>query len=370
MVNPYDPQSPANPNYFGGRQAILAVVKERLDKALVKKQSGGVLVYGYRGVGKSSLLAKITSLVSEDEAYVQKAVVVYRRLSKTTSDTELYQIITETVAEHVEQRKSVLEKLGSKISHAKMPCVEFSFDERWKEKTPYFRWVSFVQTAKDAGFVLVALDDADYLSTEALSELKTIVEGQAKIPVLLVVSGGIEFEERLVEDYSPVSRIFSGASFNIGEFELNETREALARPVAGTSTSWAEDAVLEVQKLSRGYPYLVQCLASASYSENAVISADKVRASSKAALDIGKPWFNHELGSASDNDILSFLKITKINKPVLKSSDMQNSGVAAPYIGRLVQLKVLKQISRGRYIVQKAPMIAYYHAITRGISSD
>ncbi len=371
MVNPYDPQSPANPDYFGGREGILNTVRERIGKAIFQKQSGGVLVYGYRGVGKTSLLNKIANFVEENNGYVDKAMVVGRRLSKTTSDTELYQLLTETVEEKIGQGKNILEKLSANIKTAKIPQVaEFGFDAHWKEKTPYFKWASFVQNVRNISFILVTLDDADYLSKEALSELKTIVEGRNNTPILLVVSGGVEFEERLVEDYSPISRIFSGASFNLGEFTLDETREVLAKPVSNTPTKWSEDAILEVQAMSRGYPFLVQCIASASYVEGGEITADRVKNAHKAALDIGKPWFSHELELASDNDILSFLKIIKINKPILKSSDMQNAGVSAPYIGRLVQIKVLKKVSRGRYSVQKAPMIAYYHALTRGISTD
>lgn len=45
MVNPYDPQNPAKPDFFGGRKHILQIVVERINKAKERKQSGGVLVY-------------------------------------------------------------------------------------------------------------------------------------------------------------------------------------------------------------------------------------------------------------------------------------------------------------------------------------
>ena len=367
MVNPYDPQNPAKPEYFGGRKNILDSVRERIAKARLQKQSGGILVYGYRGVGKTSLLKKIVDLSKETEGNMAP-LVIYRRLSKTTSESELYGIIIETIVEEIDQRKNVIQKiLPTKVSSAKILEVAFKFDDNWKQKTPFFRWNSFAQNAKNIGFILVAIDDADYLTPEALGELKTIVESQSKNPILLVVSGGIEFEERLVTDYSPIARIFSGASFNLGEFELNETKEVLAKPIEGTGTRWNEEAAREVQALSRGYPYLVQCLASASYVENGEITSDRVLESRSTAIEIGKGWLSHELERASDNDIISFLKITKIGKPVLKSSEIQNAGVSPPYIGRLVTLGVIKLISRGRYAVHKPPIIAYYHALKRNI---
>ncbi|MBI5635396.1 AAA family ATPase [Candidatus Micrarchaeota archaeon] len=367
MVNPYDPQNPAKPKYFGGRENILEVVKGRIDKARLQGQSGGVLVYGYRGVGKTSLLKKIVDLAKEG-GEAGNPLVIYRRLSKTTSESELYSIIIETIVEEIDQRKNAVQKLlPAKISSARVLDVEFQFDDNWKQKTPFFRWNSFVQNSKNIDFILVAIDDADYLTPEALGELKTIVESQSKNPVLLVVSGGIEFEERLVEDYSPIVRVFSGASFNLGEFELNETKEVLLKPLGESNTHWNDDAIKEVHTLSRGYPYLVQCLASASYAENSDITKSRVLNSRSAAIEIGKGWLSHELERASDNDILSFLKIAKTSKPVLKSSEIQDAGVSPPYIGRLVVLGVIKLISRGRYAVHKPPIIAYYHALKRNI---
>ncbi|VVB73326.1 AAA domain protein [uncultured archaeon] len=371
MVNPYDPQNPAKPDFFGGRSDILRVAKERMDKALVHKQSGGVLVYGYRGVGKTSLIKKVISLANEIDNQTHNVIVIDRRLSKTTSDTELYQIITETAVEQINQRKNLAEKVKDKVASAgylRVLEIEFNFDKNWEQKTPYFKWTSFIQNVKGIGLILVAIDDADYLSPEALGELKTIVEGRNPTPILLVVSGGIEFEERLVEDYSPIARIFSGASFNLGEFKIAETAEVLQKPLVDLRTKWEREAIDEVQLLSRGYPYLVQCIASASFVEDGNITVDRVKNSRDAALEIGKPWLSHELENSSDKDIEGFLKIIQLNKPIFKSSELQNAGISPPYIGRLVKLNVIKQINRGRYSLQKPPIIAYYHALIRNLS--
>lgn len=366
MINPYDPQSPAKPDYFGGRHMMLEKAEERISKACINKQSGGILIYGYRGVGKTSLLTKIISLAKEKEN-AKNSIFIYRRLSKTTSDSEFYQMMIETIKDEIEQRQSIISRASSNINSAKVFNVEFIFDTDWEKKTPYFKWISFMKNAKNISYILIAIDDADYLSPEALGELKTVVESQTNIPIILCISGAMDFEEKLVDDYSPIARVFSGSSFNIGEFKFDETSEVLIKPVQGSDTAWSQDAIAEVHRLSRGYPYLVQCLASASYIDGGVISASHVRDCLNDALDIGKPWLSHELEQASDNDIKSFLKIIKIGTQVIKTSDMQNSGIAPPYVGRLVKLGVIKKISRGRYVLIKPPIIAYFHEIKRNL---
>ena len=55
MPNPYDPQTPARPEYFGGRQHVLKKLKDRVQMAKEHKKSGGILICGHRGVGKTSL---------------------------------------------------------------------------------------------------------------------------------------------------------------------------------------------------------------------------------------------------------------------------------------------------------------------------
>lgn len=375
MVNPYDPQNPAKPDYFGGRKEVLRIVRERIEKAKIQRQSGGILVYGYRGVGKTSLVKKIVDTVEqENSSGMSSAMAVYRPLSKTTSDSELYQMLTESVIEEASQRATLLDKMKSaakSISAIKIPNVlELKTQNSDAGKSPYHKWRSIVRNISNVDFILVAIDDADYLSTEALGDLKSIVEGQNDTPVLLAVSGGIEFEQRLVNDYSPIARIFSGASFNLGEFTPDETKEVIEKPVEGTGTKWSEGAISEVQKFSRGYPYLVQCLASASYIENGEIIAERVSSSLSSALDIGKPWLNNELKNASDIDIESFMKIAGLSSDTIKSSEMGRLGVSAPYIGRLVQHGIIEKLSRGRYKLKKPPIIALYHSLKRGFGTQ
>ena len=373
MVNPYDPQSPASPDYFGGRKHILNAVIERLEKAKIKKQSGGILVYGYRGVGKTSLLNKIERTIQPSaDDLPDNVIVIYRRLSRTTSVSEFYQIMTESIIDELERRKTLVEKLsalGKNISSIKLfSTIEINKEIGKPERTPFLQWKMILRELSEVDCIVVEIDDADYLASEALGELKSIAEETSLPPVLLIVSGGIDFEERLVDDYSPIARIFSGASFDLGEFKLEETKEVLEKPIIGSSTHWTPDAVAAVQKLSGGYPYLVQCLASASYIDGA-IEDTRVEEHIADALEIGKPWLSHELEKASDNDILSFERIVKSGKTSLRSSEIGALGVSPPYIGRLVRLKVLKFVSYGRYDLIMPPIVCYYHLMKRNLHS-
>src|SRR3989344_6675799 len=370
MPNPYDPQTPARPEYFGGREQVLQVVQERIRLARDSRRGGGVLIYGHRGVGKTSLLKKITSIAERKSESPTNALVFYRRLGRTTTDTELYALLNEELREQITQRRSLIETVRAAAKAVEsIQAFEIGIDlqKNAAERTPYQLWKQSIRTLRNVDYVLVAIDDADFLSIEAIGELKTIVEDTQDTPVLLVVSGGIKFEEKLVDEYSPIASIFSGASFNVGKFELKETTEVLRKPLADERTTWQDDAITELHKLTMGYPFLVQCLAQATYIEHEALSKDFVRDAVPASLRIGRSWLDHEIPGASDEDVQSFVKISGIGKDVLQSVEMSRAGVQSPYIGRLVRLGGFKKISRGRYQLIKSPMIATYEALKRGL---
>jgi len=373
MPNPYDPQTPARPEYFGGRGHVLEKLRERIAIAKEHRKSGGILIYGHRGVGKTSLINKIIREMSGSEDKPSDILIINRRLARTTNDQELYKLLNEELKQQVERRKNILERLKGAAKRVEgISAFSFAYTAKREdeEPSPYYKWKQNVESLKNVGLILVAIDDADFLSIEAIGELKTIVEEISNTPILLTISGFTGFEEKLVDQYSPVARIFSGASFNIGRFSLEETKDVLTRPLANEKTRWNERAIAAVQKATSGYPYLVQCIASASYIEGAIITEERVMQSIEPAVSIGRSWLDHEIPEASDQDVISFARIAKLDKDIVQSTEISKVGVSPPYIGRLVKLKILKQIRRGKYSIEKSPMIATFELLKRGLEAE
>lgn len=373
MPNPYDPQTPARPEYFGGREHVLCKLRDRIQMAKEHKKSGGILIYGHRGVGKTSLINKIINEMSGSEDNPSDILIISRRLARTTNDQELYRLLTEELIQQIEKRKSLIKRISSvakNVNSINMFNLGVELNKDGLEKSPYNQWRNHVESLSNVGLILITLDDADWLSLEAIGELKTIVEESSKTPILLVISGYIDFEEKLVDKYSPVARIFSGANFNIGRFNLEETKEVLTKPLINEQTKWEEKAIEKSQKITGGYPYLVQCLASACYLENKTISEDRVKESTKQAISIGQSWLDHEIPDASDQDVISFAKIARLDKNIVQSTEISNAGVSPPYVGRLVKLKILKKMRRGRYSIEKSPMTATFELLKRELSLE
>ncbi len=374
-MNPFQPGRPADPEVFAGRATLLAGVRRVLSHSESFRRGSALLLYGHRGSGKTSALRKIRSVASSLRRKTI-AIELSLRAPKSTEQTLLNGIVEELQRE-ASSRPGLVRRLREVIGrlsgvHVGVPGATLGLTTASKSPavSPLTVWRQSLSALSGIPLLLVCVDDAELLDAGALGTLKTIAETDAPVPIILVVAGGIELFDRLsAKDASPVTRVFSGTTFDIGEFSLDETREALEAPlrIAKSTSRWSQSAVELVQRLSRGNPFLVQCLAEASYQDGRKITDDDVRGALAKALRTASSWLERESATLSDNDVRAFLKIASVGRPSLRSSEIISLGIQAPYIGRLVRSGVLKKLARGHYEIRKAPVIAYYHALKRGL---
>jgi type II secretory pathway predicted ATPase ExeA len=371
-VNPYAPGQPANPEAFAGRGEVLERVEEAVQDALRLRRSTAIMLHGYRGSGKTSALRKIQAVV---ESRARGTIAVEIPLRIHSSEDRLLASIVQEVGRQLDSRGGVGDKVraflsrihGLSIAGTGVSVAPGGADRRTSGLAV---WRDCIESLEPKNILLICVDDAELLDLSGLGALKTIAEAHARVPVILVVAGGVELSDRLGQrDTSPIARVFSGARFDIGELSLEESATALNSPIGavGGKGSWHADAVREVHRLSHGYPFLVQCLASAAYRESPPIDVARVRGAVDSALKIGSSWLERECAEGSDEDIRAFAKIGAEGRSRIRSSEIISLGIQSPYIGRLVRLNILKRISRGHYELRKAPVIAYYHALARDL---
>jgi hypothetical protein len=371
-MNPYVPGQPATPDTFAGREAVIRRAEEALELANRLRRNSAILLSGYRGSGKTSMLRKIEAVTLTTRP---GALVVEVPLRVHSSEDRLLASIVEEVARQLEGRSGPGERVraflsriqGLSVAGTGVAVGPSSADRR---TTGLAVWRECIESLPTTTILVVCVDDAELLDASGLGALKTVAETHGGAPIVLVVSGGVELSDRLSQpDTSPIARIFSAGRFDIGELSLSETADALNAPIrsAGLEGGWSPDAIELVHRLSRGYPFLVQCLAHASFAEGAMIDTGQVQGAIPGALEVGGSWLERECASASDEDIRAFAKIADASRPRLRSSEILSLGIQSPYIGRLVRQKILKKISRGQYELRKAPVIAYYHALARGL---
>jgi len=375
MVNPYLPNQPVTPDSFAGRAELIAKVDDAIDAAQSSlKRSTAILLHGYRGSGKTSAIRKVRSILS---SRVAGMIGIEVQLLASSNDEKLLTLLLDNLRAQPKGAAPFWGRIAGLLARVRSVTspvfgVELSEAAAATPTTAQALWNECVAALEGAPLIFIAIDDADYLTDEGLGFLKTIAESHSKTPLVLVVAGGPLILDKMSEAHlSPVARIFSGAKFNIGELSRDETFAAIDAPPkeAGISVDWSSDAKSRIFEYSHGYPYLVQCLAHSAFERSATSSAEGVESSLELALRTGEDWLYRALPNASEEDVRSFIKILGTGKSSLRSSDMTSLGIRPPYIGRLVRARVLRKISYGHYDVIMAPVIGYYHALRRGIST-
>ncbi len=355
--NPYNPTDAVSPSYFAGRRDVLSRAEE-VYSASLNGSSGGILLTGHRGIGKTSALRAMESRLEKGTPIVR-----FRVSHEITVDDFVSELLGRCRASVGDWDPS----FG--ITEIRLPIITVKKEPRNRnEDTPGVAMLRMLKSLRNAPVLWLSLDDIDLVQGDALSLLKSAMEETTGPTIVMAVAGGPYLRDRLISEHSPVIRFFSGSDFDLANFSIQETREALELPIRNVSPRviWEEGAIEEVHKLTGGYPYLVQCLAYSTYREG-TIKAEEVRASLNRGLKIAGTWMEREIPDASDKDIREFGKIADAGKSDWSSSEFGELGIEPIYVGRLVKLGVLRKKARGHYSLVKPPMIARYHLIRRGL---
>jgi AAA ATPase domain len=375
-VNPYRPGTPIEPASFAGRTTILHAVEEHVAQMLSARFGHAMLFYGYRASGKTSVLRKVEALVA---SLAPNTVIVEVPLRAPQSPEAvllagIVEEIERAVSNRPELRRRVKKAIrgvtgvtvsafGSGVGVARAP--------KSVSVSPLSAWRQSLRGLSGEPGICICIDDAELLDPGGLGTLKTIAETNEDVPIFLAVAGGVELFERLSgRDASPVARAFSGATYDVGEFSEDETRQALEGPLAQhhLKTAWTPLGISTVHRLSHGNPYLVQCLAHAAYRASGRIDGSDVEAALSTALRIASAWLDREFAQLSDEDIRSFARIAGAGVTTIRAAEITGLGVQALYIRRLTRAGVLRKLARGHYELRRAPVIAYYHALKRGLA--
>lgn len=355
--NPYVPTDVIPPAYFAGRKEILARASALLENARAGI-SGGLLLSGHRGIGKTSALRAI-------EATLGKRIGVVRlRFSKPVT----VEAFADELAARVKREQGGWRtKIG--VKEVQLPYLTMRVEPRARDGiASHLALYEMLRSLRGISVLWVSLDDFDWVDGHALNMLKSAMEEAGTPPVVLCVAGGPQIREHLILEHSPIVRFFTGSDFDLGNFSFDETREALALPLekGGLVAAWEDEAAREVHRWTGGYPFLTQCLAHAAFDAGRIGRGHVISALPEALRAAGT-WMDGELLRASDRDIVLLDRIGRAHKERWRASELDDLGVAPIYVMRLVRYGALRRVARGRYIVAKPPMIARYHMWKRGL---
>ena len=343
--NPYAPGAGTPPPELAGRDELRETVRIALERVRAGRPAKSILVIGLRGVGKTVLLDKIredaaasgmeTIRVEAPENRSLPAILAPQlrqsllRLSRNEQAKELAQRALRGLAGFAKALKVKYKDIEVGMDFEPEPGLADNGDLE-HDMQALFEVVG--AAAKKAGTALVMfVDELQYVAEEQLASLVTALHrtAQRSLPVVLVGAGLPQLPGKMGRAKSYAERLFDFPQ--IGPLPFEAARLAIIKPASDQGVSVNDDALNQIIKETRGYPYFLQEWGKHSWdvaTSSHITLADVNQATTSAIAALDESFFR-----------VRFDRLTPLEKKYLRAmSDLgvgpHRSGDIAEKMGR------------------------------------
>ena len=345
IKNPYAPGAGTPPPELAGRDELRETVRIALERVRAGRPNKSILMVGLRGVGKTVLLDKLrddaaasgmeTIRVEAPENRSLPAILAPQlrqallRLSRNEQTKELAQRALRGLAGFAKALKVKYQDIEVGMDFEPEPGLADNGD--LEHDLQALLEVSGA-AAKKAGTALVMfVDELQYVEEEQLASLITALHrsAQRSLPVVLVGAGLPQLPGKMGRAKSYAERLFDFPQ--IGPLSVEAARLAIRKPAAEQGINVNEDALDQIIKETRGYPYFLQEWGKHSWdvaTSSPITLADVKHATTSAIAALDDSFFR-----------VRFDRLTPLEKRYLRAmSDIgagpHRSGDIAEKLGR------------------------------------
>jgi AAA ATPase domain len=272
IKNPFSPGAGSPPPELVGRDPILEQARILLGRIKEKRPEKSMLLTGLRGVGKTVLLNEIERLAKADgyrtiviEAHEDKAL---GPLLAPHLRSLLYEL--DRIAGAGDKAKRGLRVLRSFLGILKVTYEDVSIgldvdpeqgsaDSGDLEIDLPNLFVAVAEAAEERkSAVAILIDEIQYFNQQELGALIMAMHKmqQRQLPLVLLGAGLPILPGLAGESKSYAERLFSFP--DVGALSEQETAKALDDPAKATGVGFSAEALQEVFRLTKGYPYFLQ----------------------------------------------------------------------------------------------------------------
>lgn len=330
VANPYNAGAGEPPPALVGRDQELSAFDIAVRRLAIGRSANSQLLYGLRGVGKTVLLKEFTK-TAERNGWISSYVEIPARASPNIFAEVIYTSIRRSL-----QKLSAKHAVRDRIKRAVKALSVFSIrygvspagDQRISlEIDPALGlsegigilevdlsdlFIEVGEAAREANSgVLLAVDEMHNLPSEDLTALIMALHrvSQEQLPLTAAGAGLPSLPGLAADAVSYAERLFKYTPIN--SLKKEDAWLALTRPADEQNIAWAPDALDEVFRLTKGYPYFLQMFGKhawdVSEGPDRIGPADVEQAAPKALAELDNGFFKARLDRVNDSG-RSFLR--------------------------------------------------------------
>ncbi len=306
--NPYAPGAGNPPPELAGRDEIVERAAVALDRIRAGRASRSFILYGLRGVGKTVLLNRIRK-DAEQRGIITVSIEAPegRSLPGLLVPSLRAALLRLSRGRAVKARiDEALRALGSFASALKIKYqdIEASIDlepERGVADSGDLEidlsdlLTTVAAAAKEhETSVVLAIDELQYVPEEQLAALISALHrvSQEQLPCTMIAAGLPQVLGQMGRAKSYAERLFEFVS--IGPLSEESARDALCKPAEREGVSFTRDAIHEIFRQTKGYPYFIQEWGKHSWDAadaSPIAKEDAIRATTLALAELDASFF-------------------------------------------------------------------------------
>lgn len=273
ILNPFAPGAGTPPPELAGRDQIIKEIQVSYKRAIIGNPCRSFLLLGLRGVGKTVLLREIEKLASEDNViiseieapeYASLAMLLYPEMGRALRSCSVTETAKNIVVKGFKALRNFAAGLKIKVDDVEVsvePCPGIADSGNIEYDLPdMFELIGqAAQKAKKAWVLL--LDEVQYLNEKDFSALIVSLHkiSQKGLPIVFVGAGLPQVARLAGAAKSYAERLFSYCE--IGPLSNDAIKKAVIKPLNSNNVSIEENALEEIIRVTKGYPFFIQALA-------------------------------------------------------------------------------------------------------------
>lgn len=340
IKNPFNPGAGSKPPALVGRDQIIEEATIQIKRANLGNSIRSQMLLGLRGVGKTVLLNHISTIAEENKHVVT--------MIESNENIELVAVLQSEIQQLL-KKLSVIENVKDKVqralSVAKSFFSTFSIDIGGMsiEIEPEFGTADSGLLESDLAqlFVVIGeaakaanrpwsifIDEVQYLKSADLSALIVALHrcSQKNLPILFFGAGLPQVAAMSGDAKSYAERLFAYPF--IGALPIDEAKKAIQEPIEKLNESIADEALDEIVKYTKGYPYFLQEwgaeIWNAGIEQITISQQDVVQASKSVFYKLDNGFFNVRLDRLTNKEKDYVIAMAKLGNGPYKSGDIAN----------------------------------------------
>lgn len=270
--NPYAPGAGTLPPELTGRDEIIEKVDIQLDRCRNGLPCRGILMVGLRGVGKTVLLNHLSS-AAEDKGFatISFEVPEKRSLPALLAPALRSSLLKlDRMAAAGDLAKKALRVLGGFAAAMKMKYEDVEFglnlgsepgiaDSGDLENDLTDLFIELGRAAKEKKTAIVIfIDEIQYIEESQFAALIMAIHKctQKQLPLMVVGAGLPQLIAQAGRVKSYAERLFEYPE--IGALPKTAAKDALVKPAIRLGVNYEDEALEEIFKQTKGYPYFLQ----------------------------------------------------------------------------------------------------------------